>query len=111
MHEINFPIVLFDTGPRLAMNWGRFPRVAQPLLPLPMTTRLLACLGLIAAAALAHPDDITLPVRKVAAALPAAPLGEGAWRFEIETGWAKIPEGTALGPTHGGIVVDKAGLI
>ncbi|MBI5766376.1 MAG: 6-bladed beta-propeller [Verrucomicrobia bacterium] len=76
-----------------------------------MTTRLLACLGFVACSALAHPDDIALPVRHVAAALPAAPLGEGAWRFEIEAGWAKIPEGTALGPTHGGIVVDKAGLI
>lgn len=85
-----------------------------------MTPRSTLCFCLPAAAVLAlnssnglaHPDD-ALPVRKIAAAtpLPAAPLGAGAWRFEIEAGWAKVPAGSALGPTHGGIVVDKAGLI
>jgi outer membrane protein assembly factor BamB len=76
-----------------------------------MLLRHALCLCL-ATAAFAHPDD-AMPVRKIAAAapLPAAPLGSGAWRFEIEAGWAKVPEGSALGPTHGGIVIDRAGLI
>src|SRR4051812_43030070 len=50
-------------------------------------------------------------LRKIVAALPAAPLGTGAWRFEIEPDWAKLPANTPLGPTHGGIAIDRAGLI
>jgi hypothetical protein len=41
--------------------------------------------------------------------LPAAPLGQGAWKFQVEAGWAKLPEGKSLAPTHGGVGVDKAG--
>jgi sugar lactone lactonase YvrE len=44
-------------------------------------------------------------------ALPAGPLGQGAWRFEVDPGWAKVPAGVTLGPTHGGVAVDKAGNI
>lgn len=50
-------------------------------------------------------------LRKIVAALPAAPLGAGAWRFEIEPGWAKLPPNLPLGPTHGGVAIDRAGLI
>jgi len=72
----------------------------------------LACL-LLTPMALAHPEHESEPaVRKIAvAALPAAPLGQGAWSFGVESGWAKLPDGTSLGPTHGGVVVDRAGLI
>jgi sugar lactone lactonase YvrE len=74
--------------------------------------RLASAFLALTALASAHPDDLpTSSVRKVAAALPSAPLGSGAWRFEVESGWAKVPANTNLGPTHGGIVVDKAGLI
>jgi hypothetical protein len=56
--------------------------------------------------------DFTLPLGQVTAApLPAAPLGSGAWRFEVQAGWAQLPKEVSLGPTHGGIVVDKAGNI
>jgi len=44
-------------------------------------------------------------------ALPAGPLGQGAWRFDVVPGWAKVPDGISLGPTHGGVAVDKAGNI
>ena len=74
-----------------------------------MLFRLVSGLCLIAASAFAHDDDAA--IRKVVAALPAAPLGSGAWRFEIEPHWAKVPADTPLGPTHGGVVVDRAGLI
>jgi hypothetical protein len=42
-------------------------------------------------------------------ALPAGPLGQGDWRFEVETGWAKLQPGKTFGSTHGGAAVDKAG--
>lgn len=44
-------------------------------------------------------------------ALPAGPLGQGAWRFEVEPNWAKLPAGKSFASTHGGAAVDKAGNI
>ncbi len=44
-------------------------------------------------------------------ALPAGPLGQGDWRFEVETGWAKLPPGKTFVATHGGAAMDKAGNI
>src|ERR1044071_1494129 len=44
-------------------------------------------------------------------ALPAGPLGQGEWRFEVVPGWAKLPPGKTFTSTHGGAVVDKAGNI
>ena len=73
----------------------------------PRSILLLA--GALPAALMAH-VDFTLPLGQVTATpLPAAPLGSGAWRFQVETGWAKLPKEVSLGPTHGGVVVDKAG--
>ena len=37
--------------------------------------------------------------------------GAGSWTFESVAGWAKIPEGKAYGPTHGGVAVAKSGEI
>jgi outer membrane protein assembly factor BamB len=55
-------------------------------------------------------EDFSLPPREVAAlALPSAPLGQGAWSFQVEGGWAKLPEGKTYGSTHGGVAVDRAG--
>jgi len=63
------------------------------------------------AALLAH-ADFQLPLAEVSATpLPSAPLGTGAWRFEVEGGWAKVPAGVSLGPTHGAVGVDRAGHI
>jgi DNA-binding beta-propeller fold protein YncE len=62
-------------------------------------------------ALLAH-TDFTLPLGQVTATpLPAAPLGSGQWRFDVAAGWAKLPGGVSLGPTHGGVGVDRAGRI
>ena len=44
-------------------------------------------------------------------ALPAGPLGQGAWRFEVQPTWGKLPEGKTFTSTHGGAAVDKAGNI
>lgn len=62
-------------------------------------------------ALIAHPD-FTLPLGQVTATpLPAAPLGSGAWRFDVQAGWARVPSEVSLGPTHGGVGVDRAGNI
>jgi sugar lactone lactonase YvrE len=67
----------------------------------------LGLVVLIPASARAH-SDFGMAVRDVAQ-LPAAPLGQGPWRFEVEAGWAKLPAGQSFGGTHGGVVVDRAG--
>ena len=43
--------------------------------------------------------------------LPAAPLGSGNWKFEVDPTFGKLPEDKKLGATHGGIAIDKAGNI
>lgn len=55
---------------------------------------------------LAHPDHGTKPGQS-----PAAPVitGNGQWTYEVEVGWGKLPEGKALGPTHGTVLVDQSG--
>ena len=37
--------------------------------------------------------------------------GQGAYSYETVPGFGKIPDGSNLGPTHGGVVVDNKGLI
>lgn len=37
--------------------------------------------------------------------------GTGAFTYETVPGFGKLPDGSKLGPTHGGVVVDKQGLI
>ena len=60
---------------------------------------------------------ITALCLSVAASASGAPasgpvtVGSGQWRFEVESGWVKLPSGIPLGPTHGGVVIDKSGLI
>lgn len=75
-----------------------------------MFLRYLFCLTTVTCFAMAHPEDGP-ELKRLVAALPAAPLGSGDWRFEIESGWAKVPADKPLGPTHGGVVVDRSGLI
>ena len=74
--------------------------------------RTALTLALALPLALSAHSDFTLPVGQMTATpLPAAPLGSGRWRFEVEAGWAKLPANVSLGPTHGGVVVDQAGNI
>lgn len=97
-----------------------FPSVSIPVsesFAMALSRRFLSVSGTFALAGLlpaslpAH-ADFALPIGQVAAApLPAAPLGQGAWTFMVETGWAKLPAGKGYGSTHGGAVVDRAGRI
>lgn len=76
-----------------------------------MPTRIALLFSLSCALASAHPD-FALPLGQVTATpLPAGPLGQGEWRFNVVAGWAKVPAEVSLGPTHGGVAVDKAGNI
>ncbi|MBL9198941.1 MAG: hypothetical protein JNL39_00485 [Opitutaceae bacterium] len=75
----------------------------------PRTSFLLA---LALPSALVAQTGFSLPLAQVAATpLPAAPLGQGAHRFMVEAGWAKLPADKPFLSTHGGAVVDKAGNI
>jgi DNA-binding beta-propeller fold protein YncE len=86
---------------------GRRRIVARVQLP-----RFTHLLVLVMSSPLAAHTDFSLPLGQVTATpLPAAPLGAGAWRFVVEAGWAKVPAGVSLGPTHGGVGVDAAGNI
>ena len=64
------------------------------------------------AAALSHDPHLpSAPPPDARAVRERVTLGEGAFRFESVAGWAKVPEGRAHGPTHGGVAVTKAGEI
>ncbi len=77
-----------------------------------MNPRVALTLVLALPAALsAQTSSPSLFAQATATPLPAGPLGQGAWRFNVETGWAKLPDGKTLGSTHGGAAVDKAGNI
>ncbi len=57
----------------------------------------------------AHEGDSTAPLcdpPKTAVA-----TGSGAHSYTLVPGWGDVPEKLSIGPTHGGVVVDKAGLI
>lgn len=91
----------------MPLDGGGHRRIVPRVFPRTALTLALA----LPTALLAH-SDFTLPLGQVTATpLPAAPLGSGQWRFEVEAGWAKLPAHISLGPTHGGVVVDQAGNI
>jgi sugar lactone lactonase YvrE len=76
-----------------------------------MMPRLALACFFLPALAVAHPEAGPGATRIAATPLPTAPLGQREWSFVVESGWAKLPPGIALGPTHGGVVVDRAGLV
>jgi hypothetical protein len=54
----------------------------------------------------------------LAAAPPDSPAitstvraGSGEWTYESVAGWAKLPDDKPLGPTHGGVAIDKKGRV
>ena len=57
---------------------------------------------------LAHPDHGTKPGEA-----PNSPIitGNGEWTYEVVPGWGSLPEGKAIGPTHGTVLVDKDGTV
>lgn len=76
------------------------------------TTTSLILLGMLALPLAAHPDGE--PASGERAAAPAAAVvrtGNGPFRFQATSWWGKLPDGKALGPTHGGVAIDAAGLI
>lgn len=64
----------------------------------------LAALALLPAAVWAQTD-----AARAASPLPSAAAGKGPWRFEVVPGWARLTGDATLAPTHGGVVVDRAG--
>ena len=78
-------------------------------------TSLMRCLSFLllasalVSAAFAHPDHVV--------AVDGTGLdqrvrtGNGMNTFETVPGWSKFPDGKALGPTHGGIAIDRSGHI
>lgn len=70
------------------------------------------CFSLLLAAAWAHPDIASnaAPRDDTKAAAPEV-LGSGANTFRTVPGWGNIPDKLSIGPTHGGVAVDKSGLI
>lgn len=62
----------------------------------------IAMLALVPAILTAHPEHGTPPGGDVQAPVIT---GNGAWTYEAVPGWGKLPEGAALGPTHGSVLV------
>jgi hypothetical protein len=70
----------------------------------------------LTALALASPahghDPSTEPAPPDARAITSCVLtGSGEWTFESVAGWAKLPQDKPLGPTHGGVAIDKKGRV
>lgn len=63
-----------------------------------------AILFLLPALACAHPGEHTHPGPEVTEKVRT---GNGEWTFDTVPGWGELPDGTAIGPTHGGVVVDS----
>ncbi|MCU0750604.1 MAG: hypothetical protein MUF13_13765 [Akkermansiaceae bacterium] len=62
----------------------------------------IALLALVPFLLHAHPDHGAQPGGDVKAPVIT---GNGAWTYEAVPGWGKLPEGGALGPTHGSVLV------
>jgi hypothetical protein len=77
-----------------------------------MSPRSLLTLCLLGSIAHAQPAGTSADAALAkSVALPAGPLGQGEWRFEVDPSWAKLPPGKSFGATHGGAAVDRAGNI
>lgn len=79
-----------------------------------MSPRSLLLLSLVAAPAFAQTPNLSSAATTALAqsvALPAGPLGQGSFRFEVDPGWAKLPAGKSFASTHGGVAIDRAGNI
>ncbi|MCB8933717.1 MAG: hypothetical protein M9921_06295 [Fimbriimonadaceae bacterium] len=79
----------------------------------PFWTRagLAGCALALAALALAHPEHGAPPDHDGLGVDVQVRTGNGANTFETVPGWGKMPDAKPLGPTHGGIALDKEGRI
>lgn len=79
---------------------------------LPHAKQLFLAAGILAFTTLAHAHDATAKAPGAdTTGKPAVTTGTGAATYTTVPGWGAIPEKLNVGPTHGGVVVDKAGLI
>ncbi|MDB6173705.1 MAG: hypothetical protein JWL59_3016 [Chthoniobacteraceae bacterium] len=70
------------------------------------------CLSsVLAVGAFAHTDDKLPAPADDTKVTVAVTTGSGAQTFQTVPNWASIPDKLTLGPTHGGIVIDKKGII
>jgi len=67
-----------------------------------------ALIALSPALILAHPDEGTVPGQPHQHPVVT---GNGEWTYEVVVGWGQLPEGKALGPTHGTVLVGPEGNI
>jgi hypothetical protein len=81
----------------------------------PTLALLLPLLPLVAAASLAF---VVSPGESAPGGGPGSAagadeviVGDGAHKFRWDAGWPKLPDGVALGNTHGNVVVDRQGLV
>ncbi|MGB2402700.1 MAG: 6-bladed beta-propeller [Akkermansiaceae bacterium] len=82
-----------------------------------MKTKIISSIVIssLAATALAHEADSESTLHH--AAPKSQPLmtvvstGQGAYSYQTVPGFGKTPDGSKLGPTHGGVAVDNQGLI
>lgn len=68
--------------------------------------RVLCIAALLPATLLAHPSDQVQPGKALTVAVKT---GSGDHLYETDPKWGILPGGKQLGPTHGGVAVDKAG--
>ena len=70
------------------------------------TLGVVVC-SILAVSGSAHGDDMMMP----GPALPdhAVMTGNGEHRYETVPGWGATPDGSNLGPTHGGVAISKSG--
>lgn len=73
----------------------------------------LASAGTVACATMLSMDahSETADENPQASSDSVALTGNGAWTYEVASGWGALPAGTSFGGTHGAIAQDKAGLI
>ena len=67
---------------------------------------LICTAAFLPATLFAHPEDNIQPGAPLTVAVKT---GSGDHQYEADPKWGLLPEGKNLGPTHGGVAVDKAG--
>ncbi|MES2392072.1 MAG: hypothetical protein V4555_10560 [Acidobacteriota bacterium] len=73
--------------------------------------RFLGLTGSAAIAAIATPASGLATPTPAAPAAPEQRTGNGEWTYRTAPNWGKLPTDTKFGGTHGGIAIDKAGLL
>lgn len=75
-----------------------------------MITAFLAAIPTLSNA-LAHDPSLSAAPPDARAITSTIRTGSGDWTYESVAGWAKLPSDKPLGPTHGGVAIDKQGRV